>query len=94
LVAEPPPGIASFADAVEQRHSQSDVASAPPLTGEDDIGTYLTWPQGEGDTQAELAGLDDGGHDGRIYGGRPPGGSFVSRDAVGLHYRSPWLESS
>jgi hypothetical protein len=93
LVEEPPPGTATLTDAVEQRHSQSDTASTPPKTGHDDVGTYLTWPRGDGKARGEMVGLD-GGASGRIYGGRPPGGSYVSRDAVGPDYRSPWLERS
>lgn len=92
LVEERPPGTARPVDAVERRQSVTGESSTLPATGQDDFGAFFYWPDGEaGRAGAELLGLVDG-EGGRIYGGTPPGGSFVSRDAVGLDYRSPGFQ--
>jgi len=93
LVVEPPPGTAVLADAAERRHSITGTSSVPPQSGADALGPFVYWADGAiGRADAELLDLS-GGDAGRLYGGTPPGGSFVSRDAVGLDYRSPGFAS-
>jgi hypothetical protein len=73
-------------------------------TGEDDLGRYVAWGPDAVLDSDESAVLDaESGAAGRIYGGSPPGGSYVPEGVPGLEYRSPgyaaptpatWGESS
>ncbi len=59
-------------------------------SGKDELGPYVAWgPEAVLDS-GESAVLDaETGAAGRIYGGSPPGGSYVPADVPGLDYQSP-----